>query len=605
MAEHGGEGRLPGSDPAVSMPPPILSRDTPRNTGPRRRPPLSSGKPAATGTVTVGQFFGVLKRRFPTAIIGVLIGLAIGALLLGRAAKSYESTAVVNISPVFGTTQSSSTNSVNTTTESKIVASSSVAIKAKDDLKYPGTAAALAAHVTVSSPLDSQVLDITYTSSTAKGAAAGANAFAEAYLNNRTVTAQSELKLRIANITRQLDPLLAQLKSFPKNTTTEPTVVAQLSALNNQITPLASQLATYRSAVVTPGQVAGVAAVPSSPNSPKPYLYLAGGLLFGLVLGCILAVVRDRRDDRVRTAADVERNLDAPVIVETASSEVGKRSFRKASLAAVWGPRGAEADAYRTISTTLTSDPSGSRVVMLCGTGGEKFSLAPLNLAATFALQGLVTAVAGPQGSLAEAWKTLQAVDIAPRTGGSSAAPLSDGLAASAVVPGLYLLSLGDEVNLGATLRANGDTLDDVLKRVDIIVLDGVNIELPSSSLRLGQLADEAVVVVHKNRTTNKDVSRLARHLAQVGNPVLGAVLLGKVSGLRGRRLRRSEAAQSRHQPNPDSVALARQRMHAAREATSSGSRSGDAATFGSSADLDITANGAKSAEYLTDPAGL
>jgi hypothetical protein len=66
-------------------------------------------------------------------------------------------------------------------------------------------------------------------------------------------------------------------------------------------------------------------------------------------------------------------------------------------------------------------------------------------------------------------------------------------------------------------------------------VLDGVNVELASSSVRLGQLADEAVVVAYRNRSTHSGIERLGRQLAQVGVPVLGGVLLSRRTGLRGK----------------------------------------------------------------------
>ena len=53
-------------------------------------------------------------------------------------------------------------------------------------------------HVAISSPLDSQVLNIEYSASSARKAAAGANAFARAYLAYRQDTAQAALNARAA-----------------------------------------------------------------------------------------------------------------------------------------------------------------------------------------------------------------------------------------------------------------------------------------------------------------------------------------------------------------------------------------------------------------------
>jgi capsular polysaccharide biosynthesis protein len=478
--------------------------------------------------VTIGQFFGILRRRLLLLLVLVMLGvLAAGALLL-RTPKTYESTAVVDISPP----GSNSSSTVSTITESRIVTSSSVALEAKETLAFEGTPTDLASRVTVTSPLASQLLNITFAAGSAQGAADGANAFAHAYLDYRTQIAQKDITLRIGRIQSQVADLqrsLAPLKPGQNDT--------QRSSLQNQIQQLQNQLNTYQTSVVNPGHQAGDAPVPASASSPRPVLYLAGGVLFGLLLGIVLAVMRDRRDDRVRDSAELEHSLGAPVIAESSSIESGSRL---GELAAVDAARGAEADAYRTITTTVASDAAGSRIVLLCGTGQDGLSLAPLNLAATFAMQGLRTVIAGPRQAVQPATELLE-VSSRP---GSQSSRLADQLAPSATLPLLSVLSLGDEVSLGATLRANGDRLDDVLARADVIVLDGVNIELPSTSLRLGQLADEAVVVAYRNRSTHAGIERLARQLAQVNTTVLGGVLLTRRAGLRARlRRRRSDAA--------------------------------------------------------------
>jgi polysaccharide biosynthesis transport protein len=473
----------------------------------------SSGRARSTSSggqsvVTIGQFFATLRRQFVLVLVCLVLGVGLSAALLIKTPKTYQSTAVVDITPTLPTSSGSgSNNGVNTITEAKIATSSSVALGAAKKLGFNGTPSELAQHVTVTSPLSSQVLNITFASASAQGAADGANAFAQSYLDYRTTTAQADLQLRIARINDQISQL--QQKKTPGG--------------SGQIQQLLNQLNTYRTMVVTPGQVAGTAAVPPRPSAPKPYLYLAGGLLLGLLLGAVLAMLRDRRDDRVRGKADLEPSLGAPVIAEATSAEVTGRTWPR-SLVALTEPRGAEADAYRTVTTTVTSDSGESQIVMLCSTGREGRSLAPMNLAATYALQGVRTVLAGPHAALAPAMELLGITELpAAEPGALPEKPVPSG-----VVPDLSVLDLGDEVSLGATLRNNGALLEDVLAEADLVVLDGVNIELPSTSLRLGQLADEVVVLVYPNRTTHQGLEALAQHLAQVRADISGAILLSR-----------------------------------------------------------------------------
>ncbi len=499
-------------------------------TGTTHAVPSSGG---GQSVVTIGQFFSGLRRQLPVVLTMVLLGLLAAGMLLLNTAKTYDATAIVDISPTSGAADSS----VSTITESRIVTSTSVAEGAKKRLAYPGTATELASHVTVTSPLASQVLNITFATGTAEGAANGANAFANAYLDYRNETAQRDITLRIGRIQSQVADLQRSLAALRPGQNDN-----QRSSLQNQIQQLQNQLNAYQTSVVNLGQVAGAAAVPDSPSSPRPPLYLAGGLLIGLLLGIILALVRDRRDDRLRDSGDVEHSLGVPVIADFVTDE-GSRAA--GPLAATTDTRSAEADAYRTVTTAVTAHSASSRVVLLCGAGQHGFSLAPLNLAATFAMQGLRTVLAGPDHAVRPAIELLQVPGL-PAAGD---ARLADQLAPSTQLPALQVLSLGDEVSLGATLRANGDNLDEILAKVDMIVLDGVNIELPSTSLRLGQIADEAVVVAYRSHSTQSELERLARQLGQVSVTVLGGILLSRRSGLRGTLRRRGPADSTPAQP--------------------------------------------------------
>jgi succinoglycan biosynthesis transport protein ExoP len=490
--------------------------------------PTHRGRGSVTpgSVVTIGAFFAMLKRRWLVVLIPVVICLLLASRLLTWTPKTYEANAIVQVTPAIAT-NGATLSSISTTTETRIVTSTSVALAAKEILKFPGSPVDLAEHVTVNSPLDSQVLNITFSSTTAEGAAKGANAFASAYLTYRTETAEKELGQRVSRIQKQVDSLQSELAS---TTGTSSKADTQRSLLRNQIQDLQAELNGYQTTVVTPGQLAGAAAAPSDPASPRPIVYLAAGLMLGLLIGVLAAVVRDRKDDRVRGVADLEQALGAPVLAEADSSDGG--SAKAKSLIAVSASRGEEADAYRTVTTTVTADLAGSRVVMLCATGAAKHSLVPSNLAATFALQGLVTVLAAPGNALGPAREVLG-------TRGDehlgSRAPFVDRLVPTAI-DGLFVLSLGDEVTMGATFRANGDNLDEVLTLVDMVVLDGINIDLPSTSLRLGQIAHEAVVVVYKNRSTRSDVADLARHLEQVRATVLGAILFSRRRGVGGGR---------------------------------------------------------------------
>jgi hypothetical protein len=128
-----------------------------------------------------------------------------------------------------------------------------------------------------------------------------------------------------------------------------------------------------------------------------------------------------------------------------------------------------------------------------------------------------------------------EVLGVSPTAGGGGA-PLSRPKKSSAPMAHLTLLSLGDEISLGATLRAHGDNLADVLSTADVVVLDCVNITFTSALLRLGNIADEAVIIVQRNQTSSAELERVAHHLAQAGTEVLGSILLSAAPRRGGRR---------------------------------------------------------------------
>ncbi|QWZ08382.1 hypothetical protein KRR39_00395 [Nocardioides panacis] len=495
-----------------------------------------AGRPVAPAaqqpppTATLGQFFSLFRRRLTTVVACLLLGLTLAGLLLMVTAKSYEATAVVDVSPVFGTSSSSdSTSSTTTITESRIAASTSVSEIAKRSLGFTGTPSELVEHVVVTSPLDSRVLNVTFSSSTPQGAANGANAFANAYLDYRTTTVQDAVTARVSRLSTQIadyERAIGALKRPPSGQDASQ-YLAQRASFQRQIQGLQAQINTYQTSVIQPGKVAGEASVPSSASAPKPSLYIAGGLLLGLVLGLFIALFLDQRDDIVHDAATAEEVLGAPVLAETSTTG------SPGTFAPLAAPEGVEADAYRTVATTVAPETTSRQVVLVCGAGAATHEAAASNLAITFAAQGLRTVLAGTRAAMDSVADVL---GVGPAPGGGGSLISRPKAVSAAPVAHLTLLSLGDEISLGATLRAHGDNLADVLSTADVVVLDCVNITFTSALLRLGNIADEAVIIIQRNQTSSTELERVAHHLAQVGTTVLGSILLSSPPRRRGRR---------------------------------------------------------------------
>ncbi|WP_433357604.1 hypothetical protein ACQP25_41815 [Microtetraspora malaysiensis] len=177
--------------------------------------------------------------------------------------------------------------------------------------------------VVVDVPPNSAILSIWFTASDPVTAAAGAQAFAEAYLQNRTLSATRTLAAQMKALTTQLHQVDEGLSKAAESVATlahgtAARVVAehQQSVLGKQVYSLSLKYDALKTIAITPGSVISQALPPSSPSAPSAPLYLGSGLFLGLLAGTGAAFARDRLDTRLRAAADVERLTTLPLLAD-------------------------------------------------------------------------------------------------------------------------------------------------------------------------------------------------------------------------------------------------------------------------------------------------
>ncbi len=519
-------GREPGLGPSEEL--------SVSGAGPGTSPGAPRSAPSErASTVSFGEFFALLRRRFITFAVCFVLCLVAAFALLQLTPKSYDAESAVKVAPVVASGDTGAAKDISTITESRIVTSTVVAAHAAQTLNYHGSLDDLLTHVSVSSPLNSQLIYITYSASTPRSAANGANAFANAYLAYRRSVGEGILSDQRKLLTDKITALEQQLTSLG---TSGPS--GTRSALQSQISSLSGRLYTVGTTVVVPGQVVGVAQRPTAPSSPKSLLYVAGGVLFGLIVGVTAAIVRDRRDDDVHGAIDVEHSIGAPVLaaVRANSPRKGDAEPEAGALPAGTlpvGPNGAgEIDAYRTLATKvrIAVAGQGSSSFLLVRGGAAREESAPLNLAAMLARQGLQTALVTTDRGVAQVAALFDDSEQAPQSPDEGLVPVPS-------VPNLWVLSLGPEEELDSTVSVQRDHIDDVLNLVDVALLDAINLDLSSSTLALGQLTNVAVIAAADRRTKHAELARAIRELAQVDTRPVGGVLYvrDRRTGLRTR----------------------------------------------------------------------
>jgi capsular polysaccharide biosynthesis protein/Mrp family chromosome partitioning ATPase len=149
-----------------------------------------------------------------------------------------------------------------------------------------------------------------------------------------------------------------------------------------------SQLETVRE-LARPVEIAKEAEVPSSPSSPRTLRNTILGGLVGLVIGLVLAFLRDSLDRRLRASDDVQDEFQLPVIGRVPDTALGEIGFVGN------GRPGEEAEAhleaFRVLRTNLEFLQAGEplrSVLVTSGLAEEGKSTVAIALAGAAAMSG-------------------------------------------------------------------------------------------------------------------------------------------------------------------------------------------------------------------------
>src|SRR6516164_6373812 len=217
----------------------------------------SSQQPGSLGAV---DYTGVLRRRWWVVAGFAVAGLVGAAAYTVVAPKTYTATAAVAVKTTGADVGNGITGDrtggalVNLDTEAQLVTSGTVAAIAGRSMHSSLTAYQLAKQVKVTVPPNSQVLTIACDAPTAQGAATCANAFAAAYLQNRSSSAASTiaaqikpLQAKVGQLQKADSGLNGTIASLPSNSSQRLAAQAQLSSNVSQLHNLNGQLGTLYS----------------------------------------------------------------------------------------------------------------------------------------------------------------------------------------------------------------------------------------------------------------------------------------------------------------------------------------------------------------------
>lgn len=485
------------------------------------------------------RYFDVLKRR-KREIIGSILALVlatVGISLLRTPVFQGEALVLLRGSGSglpFGTGQEDLDPELVVATEIQVLKSAPVRAAVSEQLgPVP--------EVSVRRVDTSLMIEVQARSTDRARAAELATAYARAYIDYRREQATqdllavaSEVERTLANLEQELNELEVEMASAP---------ASEAETLADRRDGLVSQRAVFRQrldelqfqAAASTGQARLVSAapLPESPVTPKP---LRSGVLAavgGLLLGVMLAGVREHLDDSIKTRADVGEAVAGVPVLGAIPAVPVPTSAGEPALIAMSPPATPASESFRTLRTS---------VQLL----GVEHRLRTIQVTSPNEGEGKTTVVANLAAVMAQAGERVVVVDCdlrKPRAHLALGAVRSPGI--TSILSGdanlheaLQRVRIGDEevTVLGAgpippnpsellSSKRTSQLLFELQNAFDILLVDSPPVLLATDATILSTWVDATVLVANAGSTRARELQLTVEMLKQVEASVVGVVL--------------------------------------------------------------------------------
>jgi succinoglycan biosynthesis transport protein ExoP len=480
----------------------------------------------------------VLWRRRWVIVLTIIVAVGVSVGYDVHTKRVYQATAQLQLTPqISGALQASgsvaSTSSVDVPTDVQILESSTVANAVKKTI--PNAPAVSVAQVGTTN-----VVNVSVRSTSAKLAAAAANAYAAGYINVQQQQSVAALKsaehvvqTNIANLQNQINAVQNQINTAPAGQ--QASLLTQLSSLQTQLVPLQNQVSQYQFlATLNNGgaQVVGAATVPSKPADPKPITNGAIAFAVGLVIGLGIALMLEYYDESIRTKEDLERVTKGLPTLGLIPSVGDWRKTEDAFVVSNSAPTSAPAEAYRSLRTSIQFL-------------GLERSIRTLQFTSPNAADGKTTTLANMAVTMAQAGQSVVVVccdlrrprvheffGLSNSIGFTSVllgtAELEDALQQVPDVPGLHLLASGprppnpSELLSGHLAQA---LLNKLASSADVVLVDSPPVLPVTDPSVIATQVDGVVLVTSVGTSSRRDVARALEILGRVEAPIIGVTL--------------------------------------------------------------------------------
>jgi len=494
---------------------------------------LDTPKPA----MTLREYWTIVVRRRLIVAFAVLaaVGVALGVSFTTERLYRASASAIVrstNATTVFGTaSQASNDARRRIANEISLLEGVEVRQRVRDDLGL----AVFPPQAQGTSNTTDDVVVVEVVSSDRVFAATVANAYIEAYNEVKRETAVNDLAKAVDELQGQIsrlqdgvdaidlvldDPNLSSgdrdLQEAKRRE-----LVAQQSVFQRTL----DQRQVDANLVSSPAQLVQPATIPSEPFQPTPLRTGLLGLLAGLVLGLGAALLRDRLDQSIKVAADIEKvGTTLTVLAQVPpSSESGRQpiSATKSVDPAV--------ESYRSLRTSMqfvALDRAMKVLQVTSAIPGEGKTTTATNLAVVMAQAG--TRVMLIDGDLRKPM-VHESFGIGTEIG------LVDNLVGLPIEGSVQHVADNLDVIPAGRVPANpsemlssrrmAEVVEALKDRYDFVIIDSAPVLPVSDAAALSRHVDGVLVVAQAGQSTAPQVRHAIAALDQVDAPLIGIVL--------------------------------------------------------------------------------
>jgi polysaccharide biosynthesis transport protein len=489
-----------------------------------------------------GDVLGILRRRAPWILLCVLIAAGAAYGFARHKTKKYTATATVVFNSDSLSQQIAGLSSGNNGSASGLLAQQAsnvelvglgnMANTTASLLGHGLTAAVIRASLSIGGRGESNVVDVSATSTSPSLAAAIANTYVDEFVKEQEGSNRRFLQSALAIVKKQLSEL-------------SPAERLGTDAVNLQ--DRAQTLKFLAKLGYSTAQVGGEAAVPSSPSSPKVSKDVILGALLGLLLGFGVTALLERLGRPIRGLEDLESIYHLPLLGVIPKSSALVRSGRRDGAKRSTLPA-TEAEAFslvwahvrffnvdRDLRSVVIASPgpgdgkttiarhlaeaaakSGSRVLLIEADLRQPTLAQQLNIQSGAGLAGVLIG-----GTLMHEATQSVAVEVASGVGAKGC--ILDVLVAGAQLPPNPGELIGSEAMNVVLARAK--------TTYDFVVIDTPPLTAVSDAFPLLRKIDGVVIVGWVGRSRRDGAEQLHQVLESSGAPLVGVVANGSKSG--------------------------------------------------------------------------